>query len=100
MTIGDRIKKLREQVGLGQGELAKTAGISQGYMSQVEGGDVKSISLQVAVKLAEALGVSVYDLMGKKQVKVAILPALAAHLSQMSMSRQKRLLNFLSVSKE
>jgi len=56
------IRRLREQRGLTQAELAKRAKLTQGYISQLEAGAKEDIGANVAVRLAQALGVSMDDL--------------------------------------
>jgi len=51
------IKKLREQRDMTQEELAKKAGVTQGYIAQLERGLRKNPSLPALRKLARALGV-------------------------------------------
>lgn len=51
----------RKAVGLSQEELAEKAGIDRTYVSQIERG-ISNPSLVVLVKLSQALGVEVVDL--------------------------------------
>ena len=64
MTIGDRIKALREEKGISQEELSKLVGVKdKSSVCKIEkAGD--NISRQSITKYAEALGVSVGELMG------------------------------------
>ena len=57
------IRKLREAQNLTQGELAKKAGVTQGYIAHLEGGLRKNPSLPTLKKLAKALGVNVAALL-------------------------------------
>ena len=47
-----------------QGELAKKVEVTQGYISQLEAGTKKDMGAKVALRLAEALGVPVTELLG------------------------------------
>jgi transcriptional regulator with XRE-family HTH domain len=58
------IRRLRERQNMTQAELAKKAKVTQGYISQLEAGAKKDIGAKVAVRLAEALGVPVTELLG------------------------------------
>lgn len=58
------IRRLRERQNMTQAELAKKAKVTQGYISQLEAGTKKDIGAKVAVRLAEALGVPVTELLG------------------------------------
>ena len=57
------IRRLRARQGMTQEELAKKAKVTQGYISQLESGAKKEIGARVAVRLAEALGVPVTELL-------------------------------------
>lgn len=65
------IKKLRNQRGWSQTDLAQKIQISNSYMSQMESGERKP-SYEVLVKLADAFGVSIDELIGRS----VILPAM------------------------
>lgn len=56
------IRRKRVQAGLTQGDLAAQAGISQSYMSMLEGGRA-SASAPVLKRLAEVLACEIADLM-------------------------------------
>lgn len=51
-----RLKRLREKGDLTQGQLAKRAGVSHGYLARLEIG-MHDPSLGTLMKLAKALGV-------------------------------------------
>jgi transcriptional regulator with XRE-family HTH domain len=54
---GDRIKAAREKRNWTQEQLADEAGISKGFLSDVEN-DKRNISSESALKIADALGIS------------------------------------------
>lgn len=56
--IGDKIRELREKHKMTQVELAKLAGISNTYLSDIERGRVNP-SLKTLDKLAKALGIKI-----------------------------------------
>lgn len=58
MSVGNNIKRLREEHGLSQADLAMRANISQSMLSQIEKG-TKNPSLQVGKEIADILGCSV-----------------------------------------
>ncbi len=58
------IRRLRVRQGMTQETLAKKVKVTQGYISQLEAGTKKDIGAKVAVRLAEALGVPVTELLG------------------------------------
>ena len=57
MKLGDRIRKLRDQRELTQGQLAQSSAVSQGYLSQLENGEVKNPSAAVLLRVAQAVDV-------------------------------------------
>lgn len=57
-TIGERIRQVRERRGWTQEKLADEARISRGFLSEVEKHG-KNISLDLLVRVANALGASV-----------------------------------------
>jgi len=65
LTTGKRIREIREKRELTQEELAKKAGMSKGFLSDVEN-DKTNIGSQGLLRLANELGASVdYLLAGK-----------------------------------
>lgn len=62
--VGHLIRKLRTQKGLTLTELARQAGISKGYVSQIERGATGRPSAQVLHGIASVLGVSAAGLLG------------------------------------
>src|SRR5207244_4873415 len=55
MMLGNNIRQLREQCSLTQGQLAHRSAVSQGYLSQLENGEVKNPSAAVLLRVAEAM---------------------------------------------
>ena len=62
MKLGDRIRKLRDKRELTQGQLAQSSSVSQGYLSQLENGEVKNPSAAVLLRVAQAMNVDPDDL--------------------------------------
>ena len=57
VAFGHRVRRIREQRGFSQEQLAELAGIHRTYMSSVERGQ-RNIGLDNIAALADALGVS------------------------------------------
>ena len=57
-TTGERIRQIREKRGMTQDQLSEAAGISKGFLSDVENNN-KNISSQALLRIANALGASV-----------------------------------------
>lgn len=64
--IAGNARSLRARVGISQEELASLADIDRTYASQIERG-VANPSLEVLVRIAEALGVELHDLLCRHQ---------------------------------
>jgi len=56
VTIGERLKVIRERKGLGQNELARRSGVSQSMISQIESGQRPEPGVTVVSKLEKGLG--------------------------------------------
>jgi len=57
------LRKLRLALCLSQAELAKRSGLSQGYVSQLEDGQVGSPSIDVVARLAHGLQIPLHHLL-------------------------------------
>ena len=66
MTVGKRIKQIRESLGLRQEELAKRASVSRTYIIQLENDRSSKPSATVLFSIAVALGTTIAELLGKK----------------------------------
>ena len=62
--VGRMLRRLREEKGLTQDELAKRSKLTKPYISQIENGVRKNPSLPALERLANALGVRVTTLLG------------------------------------
>lgn len=61
MKIGNRLKKIRKELGYTQTELAEKANMSRTYLADIEGNRYNP-SLDVVKTLSEILGVSISDI--------------------------------------
>jgi transcriptional regulator with XRE-family HTH domain len=64
MGLAEKIKSLRFAKGWGPGKLAEAAGLSRTEIYQIEDGNRIEPRASTMKRLADALGVSVADLMG------------------------------------
>lgn len=62
-VIGEIIKKARMEKGLSLRELARKSGVSQPYLSQLESGQNNNPTLEVFIKLADALGITLKEML-------------------------------------
>lgn len=65
---GKKVRELRKANNLTMSELAKKSGTASSYISDLENGKIKNPSINKIEKIAEALGVSLAELV-KKEVK-------------------------------
>ena len=66
MTLGLRIKKLRQRKKMNQKELAQASGISQATISRLEADLVMQLKSDALSRLASALGTTVDYLIGRE----------------------------------
>lgn len=59
--IGDRIRELREERGLSQGDVEQRTGLLRCYLSRVECGHGSNPGVDVLVRLADAFEISLGD---------------------------------------
>ena len=60
--LGQKIKKLRQKLGLSQDDFARKADVPYTTLTKIETGVIKKPSVFVVSKIAKALNVSVDDL--------------------------------------
>ncbi len=108
MNLGDRIRKLRDQRELTQGQLAQGSSVSQGYLSQLENGEVKNPSAAVLLRVAQAVNVDpdeLFEAAGYPTVRTlretyqryesTIDDELLSYLASLPREKQRRLLSLL-----
>lgn len=64
MSIGENIRRLREQAGMTQADLGKILGVTHSAISLIESGK-RGISLKQADKIAAALNTNLDELVKK-----------------------------------
>lgn len=72
-TIDENAKEYRNKLGLTQDDLVRKSGVRHTALTKIEGGFVQKPSVQVIVKFAKALEVSIEDLLKLKSRKLFIL---------------------------
>lgn len=108
MKLGDKIRQIREECGLTQGQLATGSSVSQGYLSQLENGEVKNPSAAVLLRVAQAMHLDADDLFEAagyptvrtlrliyQQYQATVDDDLLRYLSRLPRDRQRRLLFLL-----
>ena len=92
MNIPARVKELRESRGFSGAELARRASVSQPYLRQIELGIKRNPSAEVLRRLAQALGVTVADIMGTPtSVPATALEEAPESLKEFARTRGRRL---------
>jgi len=56
VALAQKIAELREEKRLRQVDLAKKLGVSQQFVSQIETGQERNLTLETIIKIAESLG--------------------------------------------
>jgi len=65
MTLGEKVRRMREKLGMNQKQLAEASGITQATISRIESGQVKELKSEALKRLAKALGITVDYLVDK-----------------------------------
>lgn len=63
MKLGQKIRQLREEMGLSLNGLAEAASISKAYLSRLENDVSQQPSAEILLKIASALGITIADLL-------------------------------------
>lgn len=72
--LGRQVLKRRKELNLTQGELAEQAGISRNYVSLIERGEVRNVSVNVLNELATVLGTTPAELSGQSGWADTLIP--------------------------
>jgi len=97
MSVGTKIRELREDKGLSLSELARQAGISKAYLSQIEAGKTTRPSGEALLRIASVLGSSVAALLGAQTVgyrksEVMVSPSLHKFAKKERIGREDTLM--------
>jgi len=97
MNVGAKIRELREDKGLSLSELARQAGISKAYLSQIEAGKTTRPSGEALLRIASVLGSSVAALLGAQTVgyrksEVMVSPSLHKFAKKEKIGREDMLM--------
>lgn len=99
--IGQNIRRYRKMNNLSQEQLAEKVNISTTHMSHIETGNTK-LSLQVLYDLANVLGVSTDELLGRNDIldKDLFLNQVATIISQCDEQEMKVIIDIVRCTKE
>ncbi len=76
--VGQSVQKKRYELGLSQEELAQRAGLHRTYVSDIERGARRNVSLKTVTCLAHALGLPAWQLIFIAEEKSELLPVYAS----------------------
>lgn len=65
-NLGKRLKKFRGNLKISQDQLAKRANIPFSTLTKIEAGYTPNPSMETLIKIADAFGVSLDELVGRK----------------------------------
>lgn len=101
MTIGDRIKMRRMELGLTAEELGKILGKSRATIYRYENGEIENLPTTVLEPLAKVLNTTPADLMGWEDEKEEEeITTLAAHATEdLTEEEQKKVIEFVKFIK-
>jgi len=66
INLGKRIKKFRSKLNISQDKLTKKANIPFSILVKIEAGHTPNPSMETLIKIADAFGVSLDELVGRK----------------------------------
>ena len=73
-SVGDRIRRFRQERGLNLSRLAEQAGVSKGYLWALENDPgTRRPSAETLYAVAQALGVTMADLMGREVLTLSLI---------------------------
>lgn len=79
--LGAYIRKEREAVGMSASKLARGAGVDPSYITKLERGERDNPSPAVLQRLADALGINVYNLLARSGLRLSsALPPASVYL--------------------
>ena len=64
--LAKRLKELRKKAGWSQQKLAEKAGLSYNAITKIEQGAAKQPTIQTMIKIADAFGVTLDEVVGRK----------------------------------
>ena len=64
--LANKIKELRKKSGWSQQKLAEKAGVSYNTITKIEQGAATMPTIQTMIKIADAFGISIDELVGRR----------------------------------
>ena len=98
MTLGEKIRRARESIGLSQGKLAKASGLAQSSISYIESGSKKPNVETISI-LAKALGMPASYLLDDQKDDESATPLISELVKVVSLLPDERAELVLKVAK-
>ena len=93
--VGNRISHLRKQKNISVNKLAKTAGISQSYLRDIEL-ENKNPTIEIVALICQALGISLKDFFDDDSATTIENDPLLQRIYKMNPQQREALLHFLN----
>lgn len=87
--LGDNIKKIRIDKGLGLNEVARRANITGGYLSSIENNKRTNVGIEVLEAIADAMNVSVADFYLSQKASVNLEKQVDSDIVRIERARSK-----------
>ena len=97
-SIGKRISKARKVAGLTQAELSEKIGISEKYLSRIEGGK-QMPSVAIVARICEVLCVSADNLLSLDQI-TGSNNSIHSEIADFTIYEQARIIEIIKIIKE
>lgn len=88
--VGQRLTRYRKELGMSKADLARKATVSAAYISELEAGLGKRPSGEILLRLADALDVTIAELLGQ-DIRPGDGPPPVPHESLLAFARERKL---------
>ena len=101
MTLGQRIKAIREQQHMTLAQVAEKVGVAEATIQRYESGEIRNPPQTRIAAIAEALGVSASTLMGWEEDGLDVeIRLLARDMQQLPPSKRRKAISLLRLMME
>ena len=94
-TLGEAIRKEREELGLTQHRFAENAGMSPSYLSQVENGH-RPLSISMFLQICNGNGISAYTILKELYPKRSVYDLVVDNAPLLDQREIDKILDFLN----
>ena len=101
MTLGQRIKAIREQQHMTLAQVAEQVGVSEATIQRYESGEIRNPPQERIIAIADALGVTASTLMGWDDDGLDVeIRLLARDMQQLPPARRRKAITLLRLMME